>query len=130
MDTRRRACFSVSGPLSSGWDEAEGKIRLGEVRASRGNPNKENHPAYFPSGGAGHHRQFISDRRGHRPSEEYRESTDSEWLEFRDHFSLRKVALGNFHRPYGPLPARTRLRSLPDTAARPRPSTTPAANRR
>jgi hypothetical protein len=48
-----------------------------------------------------HYRHFISDRRALRPSEEYREPTDSEWTEFRDHFSLRKVALGTCHRPYG-----------------------------
>ncbi|MGJ6969818.1 tyrosine-type recombinase/integrase [Streptosporangium sp. G11] len=57
--------------------------------------------AVYPAEVIRHYRQFISDRRGHRPSEEYREPTDSEWLKFRDHFSLRKVALGNCHRPYG-----------------------------
>ncbi|MFE7842406.1 tyrosine-type recombinase/integrase [Streptomyces sp. NPDC057474] len=47
------------------------------------------------------YRQFVDQRRAHRPSEEYREPTDSEWEEFRDHFSLRKVALGRCGRPYG-----------------------------
>ncbi|MFE9559419.1 hypothetical protein ACFYOD_39105, partial [Streptomyces sp. NPDC006703] len=37
----------------------------------------------------------------HRPSEEYREPSDTEWQDFRDHFSLRKVALGTCDRPYG-----------------------------
>lgn len=48
-----------------------------------------------------HYRQFIADRRSQRSSEEYREPSDAEWAEFRDHFSLRKVALGTCHRPYG-----------------------------
>jgi hypothetical protein len=48
-----------------------------------------------------HYRQFVDQRRTQRPSEEYREPTDTEWQEFRDHFSLRKVALGRCDRPYG-----------------------------
>jgi hypothetical protein len=39
-------------------------------------------------------------RRTLRPSDEYREPTDREWEEFRDHFNLRKVALGQCDRPY------------------------------
>lgn len=30
-----------------------------------------------------------------------REPSDTEWQDFRDHFSLRKVALGTYDRPYG-----------------------------
>ncbi|MEV1069546.1 hypothetical protein [Streptomyces sp. NPDC050263] len=48
-----------------------------------------------------HYRQFVDQRRTNRPGEEYRESSDTEWQEFRDHFSLRKVALGACDRPYG-----------------------------
>jgi hypothetical protein len=48
-----------------------------------------------------HYRQFIAQRRSRRPAEEYREPSDAEWAEFRDHFSLCKVALGACHRPYG-----------------------------
>ena len=48
-----------------------------------------------------HYRRFVDQRRARRPSEEYREPTDAEWPEFRDHFSLRKVALGTCDRPYG-----------------------------
>lgn len=57
--------------------------------------------AVYPEEVIRHYRQFISERRSQRPGEEYREPTDAEWAEFRDHFSLRKVALGTCHRPYG-----------------------------
>lgn len=57
--------------------------------------------AIYPEEVIRHYRQFIADRRSQRPGEEYREPTDAEWTEFRDHFSLRKVALGTCHRPYG-----------------------------
>ena len=57
--------------------------------------------AVYPADVIRHYRQFIDQRRSQRPSEEYREPSDSEWTEFRDHFSLRKVALGTCHRPYG-----------------------------
>ena len=57
--------------------------------------------AVYPAEVIRHDRQFTDQRRSQRPSEEYREPSDSEWTEFRDHFSLRKVALGTCHRPYG-----------------------------
>ncbi|MEV1173402.1 tyrosine-type recombinase/integrase [Nonomuraea sp. NPDC049784] len=57
--------------------------------------------AVYPAEVIRHYRQFVAERRSQRPSEEYREPTDAEWTEFRDHFSLRKVALGTCHRPYG-----------------------------
>jgi site-specific recombinase XerD len=57
--------------------------------------------AVYPAEVIRHYRQFIDQRRAERPSEEYREPTDAEWAEFRDHFSLRKVALGTCDRPYG-----------------------------
>ena len=47
------------------------------------------------------YRTFINERRAIRPSEEYREPTDSEWTEFNEHFALRKVELGTCGRPYG-----------------------------
>ncbi|WP_319459254.1 hypothetical protein [Micromonospora sp. RTP1Z1] len=40
-------------------------------------------------------------RRAIRPAAEYREPTDAEWLEFQQHFELRKVELGTCARPYG-----------------------------
>jgi integrase len=57
--------------------------------------------AVYPAEVIRHYRQFVDQRRAHRPSEEYREPTDAEWTEFRDHFSLRQVALGRCDRPYG-----------------------------
>lgn len=57
--------------------------------------------AVYPEEVISHYRQFVDQRRARRPSEEYREPTDTEWKEFRDHFSLRKVALGSCERPYG-----------------------------
>lgn len=44
---------------------------------------------------------FITRRRETRPSQEYREPTQTEWAEFVEHFGQRKIALGNCHRPYG-----------------------------
>lgn len=57
--------------------------------------------AVYPQEVIRHYRHFVDQRRARRPSEEYREPTDVEWDEFRDHFSLRKVALGTCNRPYG-----------------------------
>jgi hypothetical protein len=57
--------------------------------------------AVYPAEVLRHYRQFIAQRRTQRSTEEYREPTDAEWAEFGDHFSLRKVALGTCHRPYG-----------------------------
>lgn len=57
--------------------------------------------AVYPEEVIRHYRQFVDQRRIHRPSEEYREPSDTEWQDFRDHFSLRKVALGTCDRPYG-----------------------------
>lgn len=57
--------------------------------------------AVYPEEVIHHYRQFVDQRRTQRPGEEYREPTDTEWEEFRDHFSLRKVALGRCDRPYG-----------------------------
>ncbi|MGB7979604.1 MAG: site-specific integrase [Candidatus Nanopelagicales bacterium] len=48
-----------------------------------------------------HHRAFIARRRTTRPSEEYREPTESEWDEFLGHFAARKIELGTCGRAYG-----------------------------
>ena len=48
-----------------------------------------------------HHRAFLARRRKLRPSEEYREPTDSEWDEFLGHFAKRKLELGTCGRAYG-----------------------------
>jgi hypothetical protein len=47
-----------------------------------------------------HRRAFIARRRKLRPSEEYREPTDSEWDEFLGHFAKRKIELGTCGRAY------------------------------
>ncbi|WP_344596663.1 hypothetical protein [Actinomadura vinacea] len=47
------------------------------------------------------YRGFLDRRRADRPAEEYRDPTDQEWLDFQQHFELRKVSLGNCGRPYG-----------------------------
>jgi hypothetical protein len=57
--------------------------------------------AIYPQEVIRHYRRFVDQRRARRPSEEYREPTDTEWAEFRNHFSLRKIALGTCDRPYG-----------------------------
>lgn len=57
--------------------------------------------AVYPEEVIRHYRQFVDQRRDRRPSDEYREPTDAEWDEFRDHFSLRQVELGRCDRPYG-----------------------------
>lgn len=48
-----------------------------------------------------HHRAYIARRRALRPSQEYREPTDSEWDEFVGHFAQRKLELGTCGRAYG-----------------------------
>lgn len=57
--------------------------------------------AVYPEEVINHYRRFVDQRRTQRPGEEYREPTDTEWEEFRDHHSLRQVALGRCDRPYG-----------------------------
>lgn len=47
------------------------------------------------------YRAFLNGRRASRPAEEYREPTDAEWREFQQHFTERKVELGECARPYG-----------------------------
>ncbi|OIJ88134.1 hypothetical protein BIV25_37120 [Streptomyces sp. MUSC 14] len=57
--------------------------------------------AVYPEEVIRHYRHFVDQRRTTRPSEEYRDPTAAEWADFRDHFGLRKVALGTCDRPYG-----------------------------
>ena len=47
------------------------------------------------------HRAFIERRRELRPVGEDRIAEPDEWAEFEQHFLLRRVALGECHRPYG-----------------------------
>lgn len=57
--------------------------------------------AVYPEQIIQHYRDYLARRRETRPSEEYREPTAEEWNDFQEHFTLRKVALGTCHRPYG-----------------------------
>ncbi len=57
--------------------------------------------AIYPQDVINAYQAFIHDRRAQRPTEEYREPTDTEWTEFEQHFTLRRVAYGNCDRPYG-----------------------------
>ncbi|WP_406046970.1 tyrosine-type recombinase/integrase [Kribbella sp. NBC_00889] len=57
--------------------------------------------AVFPEDVIAAHQHFIERRRATHPFAELRPATGEEWTEFEDHFLLRKVALGECHRPYG-----------------------------
>jgi len=57
--------------------------------------------AVFPEEVIAAHQFFIERRRTLRPFGEMRPASGEEWTEFEEHFLLRKVALGDCHRPYG-----------------------------
>lgn len=57
--------------------------------------------AVFPEHVIQAHHAFVERRRHTRPEEEQRTATPDEWHDFEQHFLLRKVALGDCHRPYG-----------------------------
>lgn len=57
--------------------------------------------AVYPEQVIRNYRSFIDNRRVFRPAQEYRDPTSEEWTEFENHFTLRRVALGTCHRPYG-----------------------------
>lgn len=57
--------------------------------------------AVFPEHIVTAHREFIERRRQLRPFEEAKVADDDEWADFEEHFLLRRVALGECHRPYG-----------------------------
>jgi integrase len=48
-----------------------------------------------------HYQLHLTRRRQLRPNDEYRGATETEWLEFEEHFDKRKVELGACGRPYG-----------------------------
>jgi hypothetical protein len=54
----------------------------------------------FDDGVVRHYRQFLDNRRQLRPAEEYRPTTEEEWIEFEEHFDKGKVELGGCARPY------------------------------
>jgi hypothetical protein len=55
----------------------------------------------FPDEVIAAHQFFIERRRTLRPFGEMRPASGEEWNEFEEHFLLRRVALGDCHRPYG-----------------------------
>ena len=57
--------------------------------------------AVFPEHLITAHQAFIERRRQLRPRGEDRIADTDEWAEFEQHFLLRRVALGECHRPYG-----------------------------
>ena len=57
--------------------------------------------AVFPDEMIRAYRAYIDKRRSIRPEAEYREPTEKEWAEFRQHFHERKLELGTCGRPYG-----------------------------
>jgi Phage integrase family len=57
--------------------------------------------AVFPEHTVTAHQAFIERRRELRPTGEDRVADPDEWAEFQEHFLLRRVALGECHRPYG-----------------------------
>ena len=57
--------------------------------------------AVYPQEAINGHRAFIARRRALRPSQEYRQPTDTEWDEFLGHFERRRLALGDCGRAYG-----------------------------
>ena len=57
--------------------------------------------AVFPEHIVAAHQAFIERRRQLRPFEEARVADGDEWANFEQHFLLRRVALGECHRPYG-----------------------------
>ena len=57
--------------------------------------------AVFPEHIVTAHQAFIERRRQLRPFEEAKVADDDEWADFEEHFLLRRVALGECHRPYG-----------------------------
>jgi integrase len=61
----------------------------------------EAYTAIYPEDVVRHFRGFIARRRAMRPTEEYRDPTDTEWEEFHQHFHRRKVELGICGRGYG-----------------------------
>ncbi|VBA34488.1 Tyrosine recombinase XerD [Mycobacterium innocens] len=57
--------------------------------------------AVFPDEMIRAYRTYIDKRRSIRPEAEYREPSEQEWVEFRQHFHERKLELGTCGRPYG-----------------------------
>jgi hypothetical protein len=94
LDFRRLLATEL---VNSGLPIHIGAALLGHlnVQTTRG------YVAVFDEDVVRHYQEFLHRRRAHRPREEYRSVTNTEWAEFEEHFDRRKVELGNCARPYG-----------------------------
>ena len=85
-------------------DAVNGGLPLHIAAALLGHLNLDTtrgYTAVFPEHLIAAHQAFIERRRQLRPIGEDRVAEDDEWSEFENHFLLRRVALGECHRPYG-----------------------------
>jgi hypothetical protein len=85
-------------------DAVNGGLPLHIAAALLGHLNLDTtrgYTAVFPEHLITAHQAFIERRRQLRPFEEERIADADEWSEFEQHFLLRRVALGECHRPYG-----------------------------
>ena len=85
-------------------DAVNGGLPLHIAAALLGHLNLDTtrgYTAVFPEHLITAHQAFIERRRQLRPIGEDRVAEEDEWAEFEQHFLLRRVALGECHRPYG-----------------------------
>ena len=85
-------------------DAVNGGLPLHIAAALLGHLNLDTtrgYTAVFPEHLVTAHQAFIERRRQLRPIGEDRIADTDEWAEFENHFLLRRVALGECHRPYG-----------------------------
>jgi hypothetical protein len=85
-------------------DAVNGGLPLHIAAALLGHLNLDTtrgYTAVFPEHLITAHQAFIERRRQLRPIGEDRVADTDEWAEFENHFLLRRVALGECHRPYG-----------------------------
>jgi Phage integrase family len=85
-------------------DAVNGGLPLHIAAALLGHLNLDTtrgYTAVFPEHVIAAHQAFIERRRELRPVGEHRIAEPDEWAEFEQHFLLRRVALGDCHRPYG-----------------------------
>jgi hypothetical protein len=85
-------------------DAVNGGLPLHIAAALLGHLNLDTtrgYTAVFPEHLITAHQAFIERRRQLRPIGEDRIADTNEWSEFEQHFLLRRVALGECHRPYG-----------------------------
>ncbi len=85
-------------------DAVNGGLPLHIAAALLGHLNLDTtrgYTAVFPEHLITAHQAFIERRRQLRPIGEDRVAEDDEWADFEQHFLLRRVALGECHRPYG-----------------------------